>query len=136
MKAPRIYLAGASAEADSIAIRASSLSRAGWEIALPWWQPFIDGQHISGADRSVPTVDRHAAAAAEMAAVARSATIWLLVPANTSTGAWVELGIALARSKHTVVSGDWRRTIFSEIASCRFDSHDAALAYLVAQVTA
>lgn len=125
-----IYIAGASAEAATIASFAEEVVRLGWVIALPWWEAFLRNAHVPGADRSVASDVRLQHAQADLSAVCRAGAVWLVVPSGSSTGAWVEFGAALAHGRHTVVSGDWRRTIFTELADERFDTHAEALRYL------
>lgn len=125
-----IYIAGASAEAEKIAGFAESVVGAGWVIALPWWLPFTAGVLKYGADRDVRSDIRLHAAEEDLDAVRWAKAVWLVVPEAPSTGAWVEFGASLAYGRHTIVSGDWRRTIFSELADERFDTHAEALRYL------
>jgi hypothetical protein len=133
-----IYRAGASsdivrAEADIAALRA-----AGWKITFDWTVPVREAGDASPPDVKV----RRAAAIADLKGVLGSNVLWLAQPeaTSTSTGAWVELGIALGDANNRqvrglpplimVVSGASRKCIFSDLADYRFESHDEALAFI------
>lgn len=100
----------------------------GWEITFDWCA------HIrasNAADRDLSSTVRLASAKGDLDAVTRASLFWLLVPNNASSGAWIELGWALAQRPAqlttVIISGDHPRSIFSELADFRFDDHDAAL---------
>jgi hypothetical protein len=63
--------------------------------------------------------------------VAVADVVWFVMPAQKgSEGAPFEFGLATGRNKRVIVSGDFRRLIFTTLAEQRFDSHDEALAWL------
>jgi hypothetical protein len=129
-----VYLAGASAEAGCVATYAAALKTAGFTIAHEWWPTFLTGEHVAGQDRLVASDVRRSHAQSDLAAVLGADHVWLLVPRGHSTGAWVELGASLALNKHTIVSGDWQRTIFADLATECFDSHGEALTRIIGSI--
>ncbi len=127
-----IYIAGASTEAQDVAVHADRLVRAGWVITHRWWATIGPAGHVAGQDRELPTSARLALAEEDLAAVMRAGYLWLLVPRNQSSGAWIEFGAAItharlmAERKRIIISGDWERTIFAELADKRFGTHALA----------
>lgn len=123
----QIYIAGSSAEIEEVARYARDLERSGWTIAHHWWEAFTLAGHVSGHDRDLPNDVRRADAESCLTAVLSSQVVWLLAPSTPSVGSWVELGAAISHRKTTFVSGDWRRTLFSNLATRVFDTHVEAL---------
>ena len=130
----RIYIAGGSSEAATVARFAAGLESFGWEVSFPWWPDFVDGKIASGQDRARTKESRKADAVQCLAGVYRAEYLWLLVPGpeSKSVGSWVELGAALTRpdKKHVIVSGDHLRTSFLEIADRHYDTHEEARRWL------
>jgi len=132
-----IYLAGASAEVDMCESYMRLLRDAGYTVAHDWpagiRQAALDG--YAANPRNAPEEKRHAWAIDDMVGVKECSTFWMLIPEKPTIGAWVELGGALAwthrdRIERTIVSGDWRVSIFTSLADYRFDSHAEAFAHL------
>lgn len=121
-----IYVAASSQEAELASDLAKLLKNAGWRITHSWFQEFVVDGRVPGRDRDVPTDVRTSAAKTDIDAVLQASWLWLLVPQGSSVGAWVELGAAIASGRRIVVSGDWRRTIFSELAALKFETHSHA----------
>jgi hypothetical protein len=131
----RIYVCGASAEAADVAADAEKLDESGWTITFRWWKPFLEGKHVPGKDASVSREERVRYALKELAAIREADVVWLRSPEMPTTGAWVELGMAIASAKHLVVSGEHRRrTIFTELAHVILPTHEHALEYLTSMV--
>jgi len=99
-----------------------------------------------GGDHDLPGVVRLQHAIAESAAIRYAEIFWLLAAHDHgSVGAWVELGMALARASdnklatdgtagqpHVIVSGPkHERTIFTDLASAKFHSDQEALAFIL-----
>jgi hypothetical protein len=134
-----IYIAAASTEAPDVAVLADRLVRVGWVITHRWWTSFLTGAHVAGADMAVEQPTRLAHAEEDISAVLRASVLWLLVPRRTSVGAWVEFGAALAHArsatdKRVIISGEWRGTIFAELAWARFDTHAQAVSCLTTRL--
>lgn len=130
-----IYLAGASAEAAMIASYATALAQSGWTIAHAWWNDFLVGGHTPGMDRDVSHEIRAMHAHDDFEGALSANYFWLLVPGATgSVGAWIEYGAAIGYQEPVViVSGDWRRTIFTELADDRFATHGLAMTWFLEQ---
>jgi hypothetical protein len=107
------------------------------QITLDWLAAI---EKAGASNEGLGDGDRRSYAADDLAAVEEADFIWLLAPENASTGAWVELGYALAlrdridgRTRPRVaVSGPARmRCIFAALANYESDSDAQALAWLV-----
>lgn len=81
-------------------------------------------------DRELTEADRARFAFVDLDGVYRAEWFWMLIPASPSVGSWCELGAALSDRKMVVVSGDWRRSIFTALAHHRFDTHEQAARFL------
>lgn len=57
----------------------------------------------------------------------------LLVPNNTSTGAWTELGYALGIGKPIIISGNAERSIFADLAFKKFENDEETLKFLLSK---
>lgn len=125
-----IYVAGASAEADFVSECIGRLMGAGMHITFDWTAPVRAARAAGKADRDLVEHERARHAFTDLDAVHRAEFFWLVLPSNASHGCWVELGAALAHRKIVVVSGDWRRSIFTALAHHRFDTHEGAMAFL------
>ena len=99
---------------------------------MKWWD------HVLAAkthDRDLPEEDRLKHADADSNAALDANYFWLVVPEERGVGAWIEFGLALAQAlrhgaNYIIVSGDWKKSIFTSLADHRFDSHEEALAFL------
>ena len=130
----KIYIAGASAEIDVIEKFMGRLRAVGHEITHDWTKDVRAAGSASPNDSFI----RLSAAEKDRHGVIVSQVTWIVQPsdASSSTGAWVELGIALGLQKvreaapMIVVSGSSQKCIFSDLADSRFDSHEDALAFI------
>lgn len=123
-----IYLAGASAEADMCASYMARLREAGRHITLDWPANIravgdANPRDASHQDRLRWTMD-------DIRGVHDAEIFWLLVPTAHSIGCWAEFAIAWQGRQHLIVSGDWRRTIFTSLADERYGTHEEAFAAL------
>ncbi len=67
----------------------------------------------------------------DLVGVTSADVVWFIMPAvKGSEGAPFEFGLAVGCNKRVVVSGYFRRLIFTTLAEQRFDTHDEALAWL------
>lgn len=126
----KIYVAGASKEIDRIEGFMARLRAAGHVITLDWTV------EVRSAGSGSPDDDelRKACARADLLGVEACDVFWIVKPdeGSTSTGAWVELGHALAfGGKTTVASGTSRKCIFADLVDHDFDDHEEALAFLL-----
>ncbi|HYX20449.1 MAG TPA: hypothetical protein VFA98_06345 [Thermoanaerobaculia bacterium] len=133
----KIYVAGASAEIADIEAIIAKLKAAGHTITHDWTVDVRNaGNNASPDDDGV----RVRAALADLRGVVTSDLTWVRQPESASTGAWVELGGALAmkeggfpvgRRPLIVVSGPSRKCIFSDLADHRFTRHEDALEFVL-----
>lgn len=133
----KVYLATASSEIALAEMYMGRLRAAGHTITFDWTETI---RSIGSANpREANNDDRGRWADADLGGALAADIFWLLVPGKPSIGCWVELGAVIANAavhrqmnlaKYTIVSGDWRSTIFTALANCRFDSHDQALAWV------
>ncbi len=126
----KLYLAGASAEAEMVRDFAQLVESCGHVITMKWWEPVLANRAAGIPDSALSHEERVAHAKADRRAVRQADVFWLLVPSAQSTGAWVEFGVALERAGLVIVSGDYRRCIFADEADHRFASHADALKWL------
>lgn len=120
----KLYIAGGSRECELAAHYIAAMRVAGAEITLDWVREFRE----LGLATAPGWEQKHAQM--DLDAVRAADVVWLLVPEERSDGASVEFGAALALGKYTVVSGDWRRSIFFHLADARYAAHDSALEHL------
>lgn len=136
----RVYLAGASVEAQRCQALGEWVRRFGGEIAVPWWDDVLASKVH---DRELSEEDRLRFAAKDLNGVHTSDLLWLVVPCDGhGRGAWVELGVALGlraagRSRPgVIVSGDCLSSIFTSFAFRQFATHEEALAWIKAEIEA
>lgn len=117
----KIYVAGGSAERESVASVIAALRHAGHVITHDWTS--CDGY----ARESVPD-ERRRWAREDLDGVRAADLVWLLAPAELSEGSSAELGAVLALRKRVVVSGPharWASRIFHGLGEIH-DTHSAA----------
>ncbi len=137
----RIYIAGASAEPERVQRAMDASRKLGLEVTLDWLAAIRAAGAATPSDANV----RRACALADLQAIDRADVVWLLAPENASTGAWVELGYAIAlRSDRSllrplravIVSGPGAaKCIFAELADALFASDEAALLHFAQMAT-
>lgn len=131
----KIYVSGASAEADAIAQYMSRLRAGGIEITLDWVAGLKANIAEGKTDALLTNEERAQYAEADLDAIAQADVFWLLAPENPSTGSWVELGYALSCQDglSIFVSGPGRtRCIFVACADGQFQSHEEACQFILA----
>lgn len=129
----RIYLAGGSAEMDLCASYMTRLRDAGHDITYDWAG---NVRKVGAANpRGASECDRQAWSLDDLDGVRAAETFWLLVPEKLSIGCWVEFGVAFRHSatRRLIVSGDWRKTIFTSLADERYDTHEEAFEAIAQQ---
>lgn len=123
----RVYVAGASSERNERAKPViAALEAAGYVITHDWTKS-VD---MHGANNEAKTLTKEALAACaidDVEGVASADVFVLLAPQGPSTGAWVELGVALAVGCDIYVSGNVEKCIFTLIPGCRHFDTDAEL---------
>lgn len=122
----KIYLAGASKDLAELKPLLRELREMGHEISHDWTVDIEAAGSASPDDRGACALS----AMRDLRAVRDADVVWLRAPkaTSTSTGAWVEVGAAIASGVPVVSSGDVSRCIFSELFARRFDNDDEALA--------
>jgi hypothetical protein len=132
----KVYLAGASKEAEMVRGWVDRCRDVGIEVTRDWASEVIAHQAKGGSDATLSIEERVKASLADLGGVCAADWVWLLVPAATrSAGCWVEFGKALGRTP-IIVSGDWSRSIFTSLAECRFERHEMAFDWLAARARA
>lgn len=122
-----VYVAGASAERERVRRAMDAVRAEGWHLTLDWLA-VIDA--AGAANEGLDDRTRFLAAHEDLQAIRHADVVWLLAPEAQSTGAWVELGYALAQYLPVVVSGPAsRRCIFASFAD-EHDTDEAALEHL------
>lgn len=131
MTALRVYVAGASAEVDMVATFIGRLREAGVVITYDWTADVLTSRARGVRDEDLTPGVRQACATADLQGVAQADVMWLLTPANASTGAWTELGFAIGTGTPLIISGEQaRRSIFTEGRHC-VATHEDALRHLL-----
>ncbi len=131
----KIYVAGASKEIDLIEQLIARLKAGGHEITHDWT---VDVRREGGGSPDDPGV-RRSCALKDLGAVRDCDLFWLVKPAetSTSTGAWVELGYALALThnvgmdKYLIASGTSQKCIFADLVDHAFVDHEQALEHIL-----
>ncbi len=124
----KIYIAGASKEPERVRRWMSAARTAGLVITLDWLAVI---EAVGHANEGLSDEDRTKYAVDDWRAVREADLVWLLAPENPSTGAWVELGLALAGQIEVIVSGPARhRSIFAALAT-EYDHDEDAFAAIV-----
>lgn len=121
----RIYIAGASKEPERVRHAMQRAADLGYEITYDW----LTAVEVEGAaNEGLADVKRKHYARADLDAIRAANVVWLLAPEGGSTGAWVELGFALALGRIVFVSGRSRqRCIFTSLALFEFDDDAEAI---------
>ena len=89
----RVYVAGASKEARRCRLMMEAVQRVGAVLTLDWLSEI---EKEGAANEGLTHPKRQHYAAADMRAVLDADLLFLLAPTLPSTGAWTELGVALA----------------------------------------
>jgi hypothetical protein len=128
--APTIYVAGASREVEHV--RSLMNLIAPWfRITHDWTEQVMKARASGKSDTDFSVGERRAYARSDLDGVFEADFLWLIAPEVGTTGAWVELGAALAYGKTIVVSGpQLSKTIFSELATFRCKTHEEAVELL------
>ena len=122
-----VYVAGASKEAAEVASFIERLEAQGIHITYNWTRDVLSA---TKPDNELSEAERARLAFVDLDAITRAEDFWLILPSNPSAGCWVELGAALAQRRIIIVSGDWKRSIFTALAVQRFDRHEEAWDWL------
>jgi len=129
----KIYLTGASKELELCESFRDRLRAAGHVITHDWMREIrccpVSDHDLSHESRVQYALD-------DMRGVMAADITWILIPENTSAGCWVEMGIALGVGGCVVVSGNWRKCIFADLAVYRFTTHESALEWITTEATA
>ena len=136
MRKLKVYVAGSVRERMERAVPVIAALRAAHvEITLDWTSDIDPNASESRSDADVADDIRRRAAEDDMGGVQRADFVLLLAPDERgSSGAWTELGIALASKIPVVVTGSKaRRTIFTSMAHRVFDTDAEGVSFLVGE---
>ena len=126
-KRTTVYVAGASAERAKRAKPVmAALSRAGYVITHDWTEA-VDMHGANNEHGQLTPADLEECAIADFYGVKTADIVVLLSPEGPSTGAWAELGMALAFRCQVLIAGKCDHCIFSWLPQCRRFDTDAAL---------
>lgn len=131
----RVYVAGASVERAERAIPAIRMLReAGVAITHDWTVDIDEAAGAANSDADVPEEVRHRCAMEDARGVSTADYVLLLAPNERgSSGAWVELGLAIGLGVPVLVAGPKNgRTIFTSLAAARFATDAEAIQHVVA----
>jgi nucleoside 2-deoxyribosyltransferase len=120
----KIYVCGGSAELAVVSAWMDALRDAGHEITHDWTE--VVRAEGEGNPRDATHAQRSAWAEADLQGIGTADLVWGILPTTSSFGCAFELGYAVALGKQVIVSGDWRRSIFSCRALLRFETHNIA----------
>ncbi len=129
-----IYVAGASSEWEMVQKYIKALRGAGLHITHDWTEQVAAARAADRSDRDYSKEERRAYAEDDVNGVLRARLFWVLAPEGASTGAWVELGLALHDGKIVIVSGDAQKCIFADLADFSFKTHEEAFGFLTREV--
>ncbi len=123
-----IYVAASSHEIPRAQKAMNALRKAGHTITSDWTETMLSA---SGPDDTLDRETLREVAEECMRGVQNAQLLLLLLPEGTSTGAWTELGIALAEDIFIVVAGTKKRSCFWALADDVYDTDDEAIASII-----
>lgn len=122
----KVYVAGGSDERDTVAQpMIDRLRAAGVEITHDWTR-------CEGYERDSATAERAEWARQDLEGVRAADIVWMMVPAERSTGASAEFGAALALRKRVIVSGPQARGSIFFLLAEHFRTHEEAFTEITA----
>jgi len=127
-----VYLAGSSGEIEDVERNMAALRAAGVEITCDWCAAI---REAGDANPRYDAALRLSCSQRDLEGVFNADIFWLMVPGEKgSAGAYVELGYAITMEHaRIVVSGDYRKCIFTSMSDNQFDTHEEALAFIIEQ---
>ena len=137
MRKLKVYVAGSVRERMERAVPViAELRAAGVEITLDWTADIDPSANETSSDADVPDYVRYRAAQDDMDGVKRADFVLFLAPDERgSSGAWTELGIALASKIPVIVTGQKaRRTIFTSMSHRIFATDAEGIAFLIGEL--
>ena len=124
-----VYVAGSSAEWETVSGCVEGLKKAGILVTHDWTQQVRVARAEDKSNKDYPPSYRKTLAWDDLQGVLSARFLWLVTPKGSTIGAWVELGAAMASGKTIVVSGDASSCIFGSLADFHFDTHEEALGF-------
>lgn len=122
----RIYIAGASAERERVRAALAYVRSLGAVVTFDW---LAEIERV-GTALPLDALTAERSALADLRAIHEADVVLLLVPAAgvITTGAWAELGYALAKGVPVITSGDeaHRRCLFGALATYGGTNDEAA----------
>lgn len=135
-----IYVAGASKEIELCEKYIDKLREVGFHSTHDWPKVIRAVGESNPRDASLEQMLKWSEE--DFNGVWQAHFVWLLIPENYSLGSWIEYGAALGlrhldnhptERLQAIVSGDWKKSIFTSMADQRFDTHEEAFTWLVRQ---
>jgi Nucleoside 2-deoxyribosyltransferase len=128
----RVYVAGSSAHASTVARYIADLRKGDITITYDWTVDVLKARRAGATDRDLIAQSRALYAEGDIDAIRLANCVWVIIqPSKPGIGLWVELGAALALNKTVIVSGGHGASIFCELAYQKFDTHDEARDWLL-----
>jgi hypothetical protein len=121
----KIYLAGASKELDTCKHYIERLKLLGHTITHDWTKEVEANGDANPTNATLEGCRKWSNA--DFEGVYKANIVWLLYPENNSAGCWIEYGYALGIGRSVIVSGNWKKSIFSSLAFERYTNHELAL---------
>ena len=132
----KIYVAGASKEVQTSIKYITKLKEAGFEITHDWTVEVTENINKGGSDKTLTREERKKYATWDIKGVIAADILWVILPENSvGNGYWVELGAGIAvnvtKAKIIVISGEFNKSIFCELAHYYGPNHDNALEFIL-----
>lgn len=126
-----VYVAGASSErAERAGPVSRALEKAGYQITHDWTKA-VDMHGANNEHGSLSAEEMSSCARDDYEGVQIADIFVLLAPQKPSTGAWAELGIALAYGCRIFIAGPCDKCIFTWLPECRkFDTDEDLVRYM------
>lgn len=128
-----VYVAGASSEFQRPQKWIARLRDAGVIVPYDWTQMVEYTSRRAQKESDLHVDERFYLAERAQSAVEDADLLWGLIPThpNTTSGMWFEMGVARCNKKTIVVSGDWKRSIFTELADRKFIADEDAANFIL-----
>lgn len=128
----KVYLAGGSSEVESCGWWMQRLKDAGHTVTHDWTAS-VRAAVLAGRGanpRDAGDIERGLWVKEDFGGVESADIFWLLIPQAPTIGAWAELGYASGLETSIIISGDWRKSIFTSLADVLCETHEEAFAII------
>lgn len=125
----RIYIAASSKDVERAECWTSRLAATGRFIITSAW---VDEVKVNGSNKSILSHDQRYKLADDcQAGVENADVVWVLMPVDSSMGAFWEFGFATAYKLATCVSGNNQHaSVFTALAKYRFETDEQAFDFI------